>query len=141
MLSFCFLSAVSYTQPHFSTTSGKLTGLQPQHYTTNMENNTVNNIPTTIEDLAIMIQRTMASKEDLTYMATKEDLKAFATKEDMNEFRVEVNTHFDHLDARVGRIEADIHELRGEIVYRHEFEDVLGRVKYLEKKLGIESGV
>jgi hypothetical protein len=26
-------------------------------------------------------------------------------------------------------------------VYRHEFEDVLGRVKYLEQKLGIESGV
>lgn len=127
-----------------------MTGLQPQSYTTNMENNTVNNIPTTIEDLAIMIQRTMASKEDLTYMATKEDLKGFATKddlkgfatkEDMNEFRAEVNTHFDHLDARVGRIEADIHELRGEVVYRHEFEDVLGRVKYLEKKLGIESGV
>ena len=38
-------------------------------------------------------------------------------------------------------MEADIHELRGEIVYRHEFEDALARIKYLEKKLGIESGV
>jgi hypothetical protein len=41
----------------------------------------------------------------------------------------------------VGRIEADVHALRDEIVHRHEFEDVLGRVKYIEKKLGIESGV
>ena len=53
----------------------------------------------------------------------------------------EVNTRLDNLDARVGRIQADVHDLREEIVYRHEFEDVLGRVKYLERKLGIESGV
>jgi peptidoglycan hydrolase CwlO-like protein len=52
-----------------------------------------------------------------------------------------IDSQLDHLDARVGRIEADIHELRGEIVYRHEFEDALGRIKYLEKKLGIESGI
>ncbi len=52
-----------------------------------------------------------------------------------------VDSRLDNLDARVGRIEADIHELRGEIVYRHEFEDALSRIKYLEKKLGIESGV
>jgi hypothetical protein len=32
-------------------------------------------------------------------------------------------------------------ELRDEIVHRHECEDVLGRVKYIEKQLGIESGV
>ena len=51
-----------------------------------------------------------------------------------------VETRLDHVDARLGRIEADVKELRGEIVYRHEFEDVLGRVKYLEKKMGIESG-
>jgi hypothetical protein len=30
---------------------------------------------------------------------------------------------------------------KGEIVYRHEFDDALGRIKYLEKKLGIESGI
>jgi chromosome segregation ATPase len=81
---------------------------------------------TTIEELAAMIQRTMASKEDIK--------------------RVEdrlggVEGRLDNLDARVGRIEADIHELRGEIVYRHEFQDALDRIKYLEKKLGIESGV
>jgi hypothetical protein len=115
-----------------------------------MKNNTIDNTPTTIEELAIMIQRTMASKEDLKGMASKEDLNDMANKEDLNGmaskedlkgFRDEVVNRLDHLDARVGRIEADIHELRDEIVYRHEFEDVLGRIKYLEKKLGIESGV
>ncbi len=41
----------------------------------------------------------------------------------------------------MGRIEADIHELRDEVVHRQEFDDALGRIKYLERKLGIESGV
>ena len=86
----------------------------------------------TIEDLAALIQETMASKEDIQGLATKGDIQ---------ELRTEINERLDHLDARVGRMEADIHELRGEIVYRHEFEDALARIKYLEKKLGIESGV
>jgi hypothetical protein len=47
----------------------------------------------------------------------------------------------DNLDARVGRIEADVHALRDEIIHRQEFQDVLDRVTYIEKKLGIESGV
>jgi hypothetical protein len=34
-----------------------------------------------------------------------------------------------------------IYILRDELVHRSEFEDVLGRVRYIEKKLGIESGV
>lgn len=93
----------------------------------------------TIEQLAAMIQNTMASKEDLNGMASKEDLKPLARN--IETLHQEMNTRLDHLDARVGRIEADIHELRDEVVYRHEFEDVLGRVRYLEKKLGIESGV
>jgi predicted DNA-binding protein len=91
---------------------------------------------TTIEDLAALIMNTMASKEDIKRLEDK-----MATKDDLQELRTEMNERLDHLDARVGRMEADIHELRGEIVYRHEFEDALARIKYLEKKLGIESGV
>jgi hypothetical protein len=87
---------------------------------------------TTIEDLARLIQHTMASKEDLQGLATKGDIQ---------ELREEMNERLDHLDARVGRIEADVHALRDEMVHRREFEDVLDRVKYIEKKLGIESGV
>lgn len=75
---------------------------------------------TTIEELAEMIQRTMASKEDLEGLATKEDVKEL--RGEMNAQFGEVDTRLDHLDARVGRIEADIKELRGEIVYRREVE-------------------
>ena len=77
----------------------------------------------TLEDLTALIVKTMASKEDI------------------KELREEMNERLDHLDARVGRIEADVHALRDETGHRREFEDVLDRVKYIEKKLGIESGV
>jgi predicted nucleic acid-binding Zn-ribbon protein len=97
---------------------------------------------TTIEKLARMIHEGFngtASKEDLQGLATKEDLQEL--REEMNERFETVDTRLDHLDARVGRIEADVHALRDEMVHRREFEDVLDRVKYIEKKLGIESGV
>lgn len=90
----------------------------------------------TIEDLAGMVKRGF----DMT--ATKEDIVGVNTRLDRLDTRVDhLDTRVDHIDARLGRIEADIHDLRDEIVYRHEFEDVLDRVKYLEKKLGIDSGV
>jgi hypothetical protein len=52
-----------------------------------------------------------------------------------------VDARLDDLDPRVGGIEADVHALRDEMVHRREFEDALARIKYLEKELGIESGV
>jgi tetrahydromethanopterin S-methyltransferase subunit G len=84
---------------------------------------------TTIEDLASMIN------EGFKTTATKEDIRAVNTRFDSVESRL------DHLDARVGRIEADVHALRDEIVHKVEFQDALDRIKYIEKKLGIESGV
>jgi hypothetical protein len=86
----------------------------------------------TIEDLAALIVKTMASKEDIQGLATKEHIQ---------EWRTEMNERLDHLDARVGRIEADVHGLRDEMIHRQEFQDALDRIKYIEKKLGIESGV
>jgi hypothetical protein len=86
----------------------------------------------TIEDLAALIVKTMASKEDIQGLASKEDIQ---------EWRTEMNERLDHLDARVGRIEADVHGLRDEMIHRQEFQDALDRIKYIEKKLGIESGV
>jgi hypothetical protein len=50
------------------------------------------------------------------------------------------NVRLDHIDARVGRFEAAVHALRDEMVHRQEFHDALDRIKYIEKKLGIESG-
>jgi seryl-tRNA synthetase len=87
----------------------------------------------TIEDLAALIKETMASEEDIKEV--RDDMKTINMRLDG------FDSWLDHLDARVGRIEADVHALRDEVVHRSEFEDVLGRVKYIEKKLAIESGV
>ena len=87
----------------------------------------------TLDDLARMIN------EGFKSTASKEDLKALEHRVTM---RFDgIDTRLDHLDARVGRIEADVHALRDEMVHRQEFQDALDRIKYIEKKLGIESGV
>jgi hypothetical protein len=75
---------------------------------------------TTIEGLARMINegfKTTATKDDVT-----------ALRSEMNEKFDVVNSHLNTLDARVGRIEADVHALRDEMVHRQEFQDVLDRV-------------
>jgi len=91
---------------------------------------------TTIEDLASMIN------EGFTTTATKEDIKAVTTRMDGIDVRLDtLDGRVDTLDARLGRIEADVHALRDEMIHRQEFQDVLDRMKYIEKKLGIESGV
>jgi hypothetical protein len=89
--------------------------------------------PTTIDDLARMIN------EGFKTTATKDD--GTALRSEMHEKFDVVNSHLNTLDARVGRIEADVHMLRDEMVHRQEFQDVLDRVTYIEKKLGIESSV
>lgn len=88
---------------------------------------------TTIAELARMIN------EGFNETATKEDVKGLEEK--MNSRFEQIDSRQDNLDARMGRIETDIHGLRGELVYRHEFDDPLAPIKYLEKKLGIESGI
>lgn len=52
----------------------------------------------------------------------------------------QVDNRLDHIDARLANIEQDIAEIKKHFIYRDEFEDLMGRVKYLETKLGVESG-
>ena len=52
----------------------------------------------------------------------------------------QVDDRLDHIDARLGKIESDVSDIRKHFVYRYEFEDLMGRVKYLEEKMGIDSG-
>ncbi|MFY9463019.1 MAG: hypothetical protein WAP52_02430 [Candidatus Sungiibacteriota bacterium] len=103
---------------------------------------------TTIEDLAEMIQRTMASKEDLRTMASKEDLKEavapLATKVELRALETRMgglDARMDNLDARVMLLQSDVSDIKEDMVYRHEFDDARDRIKYVERKLGIESGV
>jgi ubiquinone biosynthesis protein UbiJ len=70
----------------------------------------------TIETRAEMIN------EGFKTTATKADIRVVHTRFDSVESRL------DHLDTRVGRIEADVHVLRNEMVHRQEFQDVLDRV-------------
>lgn len=51
-----------------------------------------------------------------------------------------VDEKIKHIDARLSNIEQDISEIKKHFVYRYEFEDLMARVKYLEGKLGVESG-
>ena len=89
----------------------------------------------TNEELARMIAKgfeATASKVDFDDLKT--DIKRIDDKMSHLDGRI------DHLDARMGRMEADLHEIKGNIVYKFEFEDLASRVKYIESKLGIESG-
>ncbi|KKT41482.1 hypothetical protein A2W54_00010 [Candidatus Giovannonibacteria bacterium RIFCSPHIGHO2_02_43_13] len=49
-----------------------------------------------------------------------------------------IDQRISHLDARVAMIEKDVAEIRKNIVYRDEFIDILSRLSYVERKLGIK---
>jgi len=53
---------------------------------------------------------------------------------------VQVDERFMQVNFRLSNIERDTEEIRKHFIYRDEFEDLTARVKYLETKLGIESG-
>jgi hypothetical protein len=90
------------------------------------------------EILGVIVER-MVTKEEfntaLDRMVTKEEFNALldrvVTKEEFATFQAETRQNF--RDVR-----EDIAGLRKETEF--EFDDLLGRVKYLEHKLGIESG-
>lgn len=81
----------------------------------------------TIEDLAEMINRTMASKEDLKIFATKEDLH-----EGLKKLEQRMDERFDHVDARLDTIEHDVSDLP-EI--RQELVDIDERLTKVELKV------
>ena len=99
----------------------------------------------TIEQLAIMIQNTMASKEDLKLLATKKDLYALDQKVGTLEQKVgtleqkvdileqKVDAGFQHVYARLDAICEDISDLPA---MREELYDHGRRVERLEQKAG-----
>ena len=85
----------------------------------------------TIEQLAAMIQNTMASKEDLKPLATKEGLRTLEQKVDTLEQKVD--TGFQHVNARLDAIRDDISDVPA---MREELHDLRRRVEHLEQKAG-----
>ena len=51
---------------------------------------------------------------------------------------LEVNAR--EVDSQLSRIGREVSEIHRHLVYRDEFDDLMDRVKYVESKLGIESG-
>jgi len=87
----------------------------------------------TIEELAVMIKR--------GFDETAKKIDVDKRFESMDKRFDGVDRRLDHIDARLNTIEHDIQEIRVDMVHRHEFEDALARIKYVERKLGIENGV
>jgi len=84
-----------------------------------------------------MIQRTMASKEDLKAMASKEDLKAMASKEDlkaMAQLRTEVRDGFYAVNKRIDLLREDISDLPD---IREELKEHGERLTRMEGKVGV----
>ena len=58
----------------------------------------------------------------------------------INKHLVHVDGELLHLNATTTTIQRDVAEIRKQFVRRDEFDDLFGRVSYLERKLGIKSG-
>lgn len=94
----------------------------------------------TIDDLAALMQRTMASKEDLERFATKEDLERFATKEDLAQLRSEMATKLD-MEAGFFAVNTRIDQLRDDLSdlpdIREELVSLDDRLTHVERKVGV----
>lgn len=101
---------------------------------------------TTIEDLAIMVQRGFketAKQADMDKRFEQVDKRFEHVDKRFEQIdrRLEiVDGHLSHIDARLNTIEHDVADIRKHFVYRDEFEDALARISLLEKKLGVHSG-
>lgn len=91
---------------------------------------------TTIDDLAVMVKKgfdhvtnTMASKEEVNKRFDGVDANIKFLKGEIS-----------HLNASMTTVQRNVAEIRKQFVRRDEFDDLFGRVTYLERKLGIKSG-
>lgn len=88
----------------------------------------------TTDDLAALMQRTMASKEDLKRFATKDDLERFATKEDFRQLEQKMDAGFFAVNTRIDLLRDDISDLPD---IREEVQDLGVRMDRVERKVGI----
>lgn len=73
--------------------------------------------------------------------ASKNEFKNLEIKIDNLETKVDqLQLRIAHLDARTATIERDTAEIRKQIISHNTFDDIVGRVAYLERKLGVKSG-
>jgi archaellum component FlaC len=92
---------------------------------------------TTLDDLAMMVAKGFASQDKRIDKLEEKMDKRF---EQVDKRFEQVDQRFAHVDARFDRVEKDLQEVRSVLVARDEIDDLSARVKYLEMKMGIESG-
>ena len=94
----------------------------------------------TINDLAELIERTIAKKEDLQRLTAKVDglekkMADLATKEDLADLKAELKDEIGALRAEMNEEIAKVHKARG---YGREIDELSSRLKRVEQKLGIK---
>jgi len=92
----------------------------------------------TLNDLASMISRGFDAQNehfDKRFDKIEDRLDKVENRLDHMDVRL------DHIDIRLARVERDVDEIKERMIKRPEFDDVLARVKYLEVRSGIESGI
>ena len=93
---------------------------------------------TTNEELARMIK---VGFDDVTNrITTKEDLKLLATKEDLGLVKEDIGSLRNDFQKLELKMDVGFSNIEDELIPKLDFEDLEGRVGYIEKKLDIVSG-
>lgn len=103
-------------------------------------------IDVAFEDFAVIVNKGFeqtVSKVELNefkdeFKGLGDEFKGFKV-ETQEGFRA-INSRLDYQDAELSSHSADLREIKENKIKRFEFDDLEGRVKYTELKLGIESG-
>ena len=97
----------------------------------------------TIDDLAGMVKKgfdhmsdTLADKESVNKRFDGLEVDIKHLKGETTYLKGEVA----HLNASMSMVQRDVAEIRKQFVRRDEFDDLFGRVSYLERRFGIKSG-
>ncbi len=93
----------------------------------------------TIDGLAQMVAKGFAGVDE-HFKAVDRRFNQMATKEDLKAVKADLGGKIDALDTKTNRMEGDISDVKDSLIPKLDFEDLEGRVKYVEKKLAIESG-
>lgn len=89
----------------------------------------------TIDDLARMVKRGFDTADKKLDEAAKQ-----VSVNKLEERVYKIEGAIIQISDTLAAMRKDIYEIKTRFVYRNEFEDLMGRVSYLEKKAGVKSG-
>ncbi len=80
------------------------------------------------------------SRENIDKRFGEADKRFEKVEKRMDDGFKDVDYRLNNVNARLLVIERDIAEIRSHFVYRNEFDDLMARMSYVEKRLKIKSG-